>query len=189
MILLLAGLAAPALHAQTVSTVMLKGSMYPVIDLESLAPLGCVLTRKEADARRETMHALVVSGDKKLDDNGSWNQKMSAKYQVMKNDLFTDKKVWVDAWNGCKNYDGSADGGTSQQGLWRLPNERELQMILILHPLLVQQKLITPFQTTYYWCSIEHSATQMWCVDFNSGFTDCFQSKASTYPVRCIRDL
>ena len=75
------------LSAQTATTV----SGYPVIDLSALNPLGAVLSSAEASTRRTQMNQQTPSnttflgvGESVSGHNGTWNAKMSIKFQVMR---------------------------------------------------------------------------------------------------------
>lgn len=192
--LLLSGIGIAILQAQTVSTVTLGGSQYPVVDLTELTPLGCVLTKKQCDERRAAMYASgvapnqgsLISGN--LTDEG-WNKKMSSKFQVMKADYNSSTTMaWVDAWNGCKAYNGASDGGGSQAGQWRLPTQKEYKMIVAVYPQLLVQGIMSAFIANSYWIATEYNAMSAHFVAFgNGGMSSSF--KTTTYRVRCVRDL
>lgn len=173
----------PNLGAQTATTV----NGYPVIDLSALNPLGAVLSSSEASARRTEMNAQTPTNDASLavggDENGVWNAKMSIKYQVMRADRSTGTDR-ASAWALCKSYNGEG-GGTGQ---WRLPTQRELEMIWILHPQLIGKGSFTALSTNYYWAATEYTATSAWIVSFNNGYVGS-NSKTSSLYVRCVRDL
>ncbi|WP_455637747.1 Lcl C-terminal domain-containing protein [Parabacteroides sp.] len=181
------------LQAQTVSTITLGGNQYPVVDLTELTPLGCVLTKKECDERRTAMYAKTPNAGSMISDNdqdGAWNKKMSSKFQVMTADYSGGAtKIWVDAWNGCRAYTGASDGGGSQAEQWRLPTQKELKMILVLYPQLLEQGGISAFSADYYWSSTESNTTYAWYVHFSFGFSNRDYPKSNSYRVRCIRDL
>ena len=171
------------LSAQTATTV----SGYPVIDLSALNPLGVLLSSSEAATRRTEMNAQTPSNTQSLaiaDENGAWNAKMSIKYQVMRTDHTVGTTDWANAYIQCKNYNG--DGGSA--GQWRLPTQRELTMIWILHPQLIGKGSFTAFTATNYWSSSEDTATDAWYVSFSNG-TVSWPAKTSVYKVRCVRDL
>ncbi|WP_455639590.1 Lcl domain-containing protein [Parabacteroides sp.] len=179
------------LQAQTVTTVTLGGKQYPVIDLTELTPLGCVLTKKECDERRAAMYANNInpSSTSLISINGTdgaWNKKMSSKFQIMKGD-YSNNATWVEAWNGCKAYTGSSDGGGSQAGQWRLPTQKEFEMIFLLYPQLLEDKLMSAFGTGY-WHATENNKEEAWNVNFINGIT-APNKKVNGSWVRCIRDL
>ena len=185
-LLLLLILSVSSLSAQVVTTT----SNYPVIDLSALDPLGAVLSSAEAASRRTLMNqqtpsntAYLAVGSTVSGHNGTWNAKMSIKYQVMRANLGSTTD-WTSAWNACKAYSG--EGGAA--GTWRLPTQRELQMIWILHPQLIGKGSFTAFDASYYWSSTETNATYAWNVNFSNGYVGTF-SKTDAYRVRCVRDL
>ncbi|WP_455641407.1 Lcl C-terminal domain-containing protein [Parabacteroides sp.] len=91
---------------------------------------------------------------------------------------------WITAYNSCKQYE--SEGGDA--GQWRLPTQRELSMIWILHPQLIGKGDFTVFNTDYYWSSTENTATSAWIVLFTSAYVDAY-NKGSKYYFRCVRDL
>lgn len=93
---------------------------------------------------------------------------------------------WVTAFNGCQSatYDG---------GGWRLPTQRELQIMYIFMPAL--NNLFgepsvsgTAFSSAVYWSSSEFNAPYSWYVDFSRGLTT-YLSKTYSSRVRCVREL
>lgn len=172
-----------SLSAQVVST----ATGYPVIDLSALEPLGAVLSSSEAASRRTEMNAQTPTNDASLpvggDENGVWNAKMSVKFQVMRANRSTGTDR-ANAWVLCQSYNG--EGGTT--GQWRLPTQRELEMIWILHPQLIGKASFTAFNTSSYWAATEYTATSGWAVRFSDGYTSSNTKTTSTY-VRCVRDL
>lgn len=113
-------------------------------------------------------------------ERGTWNRKMSIKYQVMRANLGTYD--WTSAWNACKAYSG--EGGAA--GTWRLPTQRELMMILIYHPQLIEKGGFTAFNTQQYWSATEYTTSgNAWNVYFgNTGYI----GKNNKFRVRCVRD-
>lgn len=175
------------LSAQTATTV----SGYPVIDLSALNPLGAVLSSAEAVTRRTTMYqqtpsntATLAVGTSVSGHTGTWNAKMSIKYQVMRVNHTVGATDWTSAWNACKSYNGEGGGA----GIWRLPTQRELQMIWILHPQLIGKGGFSAFSASTYWSSTEGNATDAWYLTFSNGYVT-WPSKTGSYYVRCIRDL
>lgn len=175
------------LPAQTVETV----GGYPVINLEELRPLGAVLTFSEADARRKKMNEQKPSNSVLLEGGltvsgptGTWNDKMSSKFQVMQKDV-SPKQDWANTWIACSQYSG--EGGL-QAGEWRLPTAGELQMIWVLHPELIGIDGFIPFSAVAYYSATENGASDEWRVNFSSGMTS-YSSKNTPAPARCVRDL
>lgn len=176
--------------AQKVITNHASASGYPVIDVSELAPLGCVLTQAEAVARRGVINAQNPVADAWLGvgsgvsgENGTWNAKMSPQFQVMRADL-NSTQPWVAAYTACKGYSG--EGGTA--GQWRLPTQRELMMIWVLHPQLLNKGSFTAFAASNYWSCTERNTSRAWSVDFYGGYT-VTNYKTYNSRVRCVRDL
>ena len=87
---------------------------------------------------------------------------------------------------GCSQYQGPIGG---EKGLWRLPTQRELQLIWIMHEGLKKSGDFTSFYSGYYWSATEGTTTNSaWAVYFNNGVTNS-TNKTNTYYVRCVRDL
>lgn len=186
-VLLLLVLFSYNLPAQTVETV----GGYPVINLEELRPLGAVLTFSEADARRKEMNAQKPSNSDLLQvgldvsgPTGTWNDKMSPKFQVMQNNV-SPQQDWTNTWIACSQYSG--EGG--QAGEWRLPTVGELQMIWALHPQLKKINGFTPFTAKSTYSATEKKASQEWRVNFSNGNTSTPNLKKTAAPARCVRDL
>ena len=165
---------------------------YPVIDLSALEPLGAVLSSSEAAARRTEMNnqtpsntAFLSVGEAVSGVNGTWNKKMSRRYQVMRSDgNSSNRSDWTAAYNFCKEYAG--EGG--KKGEWRLPTQKELYMIFVLHPQLKSSSNFSAFVAYAYWCSVEHSATNGWRLYFDDGTLNN-NRKTELHTVRCVRDL
>lgn len=176
------------LSAQIATTV----SGYPVIDLSALDPLGAVLPSSEAITRRTQMNGQTPSntvylgvGSSVSGYNGTWNAKMSPKYQVMRSNI-SNGTDWANAWTLCKNYNG--EGGVV--GTWRLPTTRELQMIWVLQPQLIGKGSFNALTASgYYWTGSEGGDTTAGNMSFISGGTWTGDSKTNSYQVRCIRDI
>lgn len=174
------------LSAQTVTTI----SGYPVIDLSALSPLGAVLSSSEASARRTQMNQQTPSNTNYLGvgysvsgHNGTWNAKMSVKFQVMCTNT-TQQPDWATAYNECKNYDG--EGGSA--GQWRLPTQGELMIILILHPQLIGKGSFTALSPNTYWSSSENDRSRANCIGFHNASSSSYD-KVSSFMTRCVRDL
>jgi hypothetical protein len=98
---------------------------------------------------------------------------------------------WVAAFNGCINSDYDSGG-------WRLPTQRELQMMWIfkeaLNPALSE---LSPSGTgaallsASYRGATEHGATTAWHVNFGTGFmnNDILYNKSNSTRVRCVREV
>lgn len=177
-----------SLSAQTVTT----GSGYPEIDLSALNPLGAVLSSADASARRSLMNqqspsntAYLGVGSSVSDHKGTWNAKMSVKFQVMRANHTGGTTDWASAYDWCKNYAGEGGGA----GLWRLPTQRELIMIWILHPQLIGIEGFNAFSANNYWSATEYNSNYGWNMSFNNGNLGHPGKSNNPCFVRCIRDL
>jgi hypothetical protein len=139
-----------------------------------------------------------VKGSNNASNIGSQvsNEKVYYKFEVSKVDNTNDKSNnlgglnWVDAVNLCKdlNLDGTG---------WRLPTQRELQLIHILRWDLEArtQEGFTEFGANYvreYWSATEYSESVAAVLYFETSITHLyshFSGKNSTHKVRCIREL
>ena len=164
---------------------------YPVIDVNALTPLGIVLTSAESAIKRVTMNSLTASNTALLEVgidvsgvNGTWNAKVSPKFQVMRANHTVGSTNWANAYNQCKTYNGEG-GGASE---WRLPTQRELVMIWILHPQLVGKGGFTGFLGNY-WSAAEDGASKAWNLNFTDGYVNGSFGKTSSNYVRCVRDF
>ena len=87
---------------------------------------------------------------------------------------------WVSAFNRCRNlpYDG---------GGWRLPTQRELQMMWIFKQGI--ENFGSVFNSTnYYWCATEAISVDAWYVSFGNGVTSG-NVKTTNTRVRCVREV
>lgn len=179
------------LAGQKVITNHSSANGYPVIDLTELSPLHCVLTSTEAADRRKLINEQTPSNTAFLEVgsgissvNGTWNAKMSPRYQVMRADHTAGSADWANAYKVCKQYSG--EGGAA--GQWRLPTYRELLVIFALHPQLLEKGNFTAFTASNYWSCTEDRATSVWAIIFSSGDTTG-DIKTRLCQVRCVRDL
>lgn len=142
--------------------------------------------------------ATWVKGSNNASNIGSQvsNEKVYYKFEVSKVDNTNDKSDewgglnWVDAVNLCKdlNLDGTG---------WRLPTQRELQLIHILRWELEAraQEGFTEFAPSFgdsYWSATEYSEGYAAGLYFETSITHLYshiKGKNSTYKVRCIREL
>jgi hypothetical protein len=98
---------------------------------------------------------------------------------------------WVEAFNGC--IDSDYDNGG-----WRLPTQRELQMMCIFKGALdTAFSKLSPSGTgiallssssAYYWGATEYNTALAYYVTFGSGYTEA-TTKPTSYRVRCVREL
>ena len=109
------------------------------------------------------------------------NLKVYYKFEVQGTDKSTSSQ-WSAAHTACRNL-----GGT-----WRLPTQRELQLIWMLHEGLKKLDDFRPFGDFNYWSASETSSntSNAWFVNFtfSYGITRNL-SKTNSFRVRCIREL
>jgi hypothetical protein len=92
---------------------------------------------------------------------------------------------WPTAFNGCIN-------STYDNGGWRLPTQRELQMIWIFNDALT---IALPavsgaaLLSVGYRSATEFTASSAWYVDFGIGNTNHLNDKTFPYLVRCVREV
>lgn len=158
-------------------------------------PLGTVLTRNGATIRHEV--------DKGNGDNIDVNSKISARFIVEPADLITDRMNWLSA-SGFQagSEDLNADfvnpvsGGcrtlTTAGRQWRLPTQRELQLMWLLRQgidLIYPLAKMTPTGGAKdYWSATEKEVGRAWTVDFGSDLYVSAPVKSSLGYVRCISD-
>lgn len=87
---------------------------------------------------------------------------------------------------GCKAYAGPVGG---EAGQWRLPTQRELMLIWVLHAKLRLLSGFNSFTSYDYWSATESSAFNSWYVYFTNGYTYNVTTKTYSSRVRCVRDL
>lgn len=181
------------LSAQTVT---IDGGDHPVIDLSALQPSGIALSFAEASDRRTEMKDAKVTTDLSLVKaavsgyDGTWNAKMSGKFQVMCTDYGDGIMNWTTAYETCRSYIGE---GSNEKGEWRLPTHRELMQIMILHPQLIGKG---NFQTltakAEYWSLTEFNSEGVYYLDTDTGqmyYETLNKRDYYSGRVRCVRDL
>lgn len=161
-------------------------------------PMGTVLTRNGATIRHQV--------DRGNGDNPDINSKLSARFIVAPTDLpgasgFT--------WAKASGFDDSANsnldadfaspvtGGcrtlTTGGRHWRLPTQRELQLIRLIAPgvdATYPSGMMNnfPYTVRYYWSATEESGSDAWSVTFGWEMSSDHSSKTKTCYVRCISD-
>ena len=105
------------------------------------------------------------------------NERIAYKFEIATDNVTAGN--WLDAVNQCAGLPG---------GNWRLPTQRELQMIWIMHEKLKTFTGFNSFNAQYYWCATEASDAKSWCVEFKNGTTTTV-SALTSYDVRCVRDF
>ncbi len=92
---------------------------------------------------------------------------------------------WATAFNYCRsaNYNGTG---------WRLPTQRELQLMRIFRPaledLIVNNLGGVAFAVENYWTATEVNTTTAWAVHLDTSLTNS-APKTSGYHARCVRDM
>ena len=172
------------------------------IPASAIWPLGTVLTRDGATIRHQV--------DRGNGDNPDINSKLSARFIVAPTDLLGGDRV---TWAKASGFDDSANGNlaadfaspvtggcstlTTGGRHWRLPTQRELQLMLLLvqgidviYPL---NKMMGASSTEKgYWSATEESGRDAWYVAFYSPYyverISNQIDKNYNFNVRCISD-
>lgn len=104
------------------------------------------------------------------------------------NNLNADFSSFADT--GCRHYGDAGQPGAGRT--WRVPTQRELQLIWMFR---VPVGVIYPnapmvnTATKNYWASTEKDAGNAWFFDFKEGAPHCsWQAKSTTAHVRCVSD-
>lgn len=187
---------------------------YAVVYAEGLAkgaiwPLGTVLTTNDGYV---TIRHQVARGN---GGNLSVNDRVSSRFIVAPTDHPDNYLWWSDAsgflssqgsaslnetFSGTPTNKGCAIYHTQESGKgrkWRLPTQRELQLIWLLRAAvdIVYAVNASPFSRepmsdAPYWSSTEKDAENAWAVDFNPGnFRTYTETKnSSNAKVRCVSD-
>ena len=191
-----------------------QSGKYYVIDTEGM-PEGAIRTNAEynsslfetIDGKRRVYRHVQTAGN---GTNPTVNAKVSRRFAVCVDDINSTGTIennatmsWMAAsgWDtdannnlnasaapadtGCPMYAGP-DGG--EDGLWRLPTERELQLIWIMHEGLKKLSGFTSFNANDYWSATEGNTDNAWYVRFSTALTSN-HSKTNSNRVRPIRDL
>jgi hypothetical protein len=98
---------------------------------------------------------------------------------------------WAAAFNACKNSTHNGDND------WRLPTQRELQMMWIFKEALdTAFSKLSPSGTgnallsADYRSATEYNASYAWNVNFGNGYTDyAYKTGSTSYRVRCVREV
>lgn len=159
----LAAISATSAYAQKVEAALVDGN--PVINCEGM-PAGAYTTTSKgnAEATLKTPEA---------------NATVYKRFAVSKADNSTSS-TWFNAFTVCS---GLGAG-------WRLPTQRELQLIWILHNELKKANGFNPFIANSYWSATEDSSFSdgSWNVSFLNGNTST-SYKNYDIRVRCLREL
>lgn len=143
--------------------------------------------KKWTDTPSNTTGPMTDNGEK-----GSINATVFQKLEIAPHCLTGDGTIgsaggvftWADAFNYCKNVNHNGTG-------WRLPTQRELQLMYIFRPAL--ESVLTGiggtvFSAAYYWSATEFTAYYARYVSFSTGVTSATY-KSDTYRVRCVREV
>lgn len=187
--------------AQTVTVI----NDYPVIDLSGLQNTGLVMSSAEAKQRaQEMIDASTNIGGlyiplETMGVTGTWNSKMSGKFQVAKKDFYADLTP-SGAIMSCYTHEEGDDWQTNR---WRAPTKRELEMIFILHPAINVTGLVTPLAVDHMYESATKNLLQSFVVVTLTS-QPILAPDGSPYPyivssigwkdevklkLRCVRDL
>lgn len=115
------------------------------------------------------------------------NETLYQKFEVSKTDNSTSIN-WMDGVNTACS--GTINGTTG----WRLPTQRELQLIWILHSRLkaLDPSIFTPLSLNYYWSATLVEGNRYYSYylrTINNLFMSSSNPKTNNYYVRCIREL
>jgi hypothetical protein len=162
-----------------------------ILDLTVAAgmPAGVVTSTPKYEGFTPSASALGTDNG----HNGSINATVYQKLEVAPHDLTGDGTIgsasgtfsWANAFNYCKNV--PLDGGG-----WRLPTQRELQLMYIFKPAL--ESIFTGvggtalLSTAVYWSATEANDSYSWYVIFTNGATNN-GSKTANNSVRCVREV
>lgn len=122
----------------------------------------------------------------------TWSQAMG--FDAQNNNNLEATPVGGVIQSGCRNYTPSSDfpGYAGVKG-WRLPTQRELQLMWLLHDAIDQAFLKSgKYNKRHklsgnYWSATEENATQAWYFGFDGPL--CWPiDKTTQYKVRCVRD-
>ena len=89
---------------------------------------------------------------------------------------------WRGAVDLCANL--TTDGGN-----WRMPTQRELMLIWVLHPELKKIAGFTPLVASSFWSATQARSETSWSVYFSNGGTVDKFTRTSHLSVRCVRDI
>lgn len=116
------------------------------------------------------------------------NQNLNAEL-VMK-DGYNPNAPIPETTDGCTFYGTSGGAGAGRK--WRLPTQRELQLMWMFREAIGIIYSGNPMEKNVskkYWTATEKDAGNAWYFDFQEGKPACgWQSKSETSPVRCVSD-
>lgn len=168
-------------YAQKVVTEGSGKTIKVIIDATGM-PSGAITTIHKPLITFGSNNTACTQDDTDLASNIS-NERVYHKFEVSKIDNDT-RCVWDRAVNIVCS--GTINGSTG----WRLPTQRELMLIWVLHSQLKKVSGFTPLGVKRYWSATENGSTLSWNVDFSNGATgDDDKASGDNRVVRCVRDI
>lgn len=168
-------------HAQRIVT---EGNKL-VIDASALPNITTVKKPRETSGTETTLGPDVPANLASKTNNKLIYYKFEVTKEVLNN---LNTATWMEAFNICKNLTHNGSTG------WRLPTNRELELIAFLYPELKEYPGFVSDPAGYF-----HSATEVenlrWyradymSVDMNGGGVQFMEKAGKSSWVRCIRDL
>ncbi|NDV81827.1 DUF1566 domain-containing protein [Bacteroides sp. 51] len=124
--------------------------------------------------------------------DGSINATLYQKLEIAPHDLTGNGTIgsagttlnWADAFNFCKNVSHNGTG-------WRLPTQRELQLISVFRPALDVLLVAvggTAFDGSHYWSATEATTSLSYIHHFLQGITNN-DDKVKLHRIRCVREV
>jgi hypothetical protein len=195
--ILFAGLLVSAgLQAQKVS--VKSGKVILDLTVAAGMPAGAITSVPKNWNGRGTPHnsGSVLTGNL---DAGDINERVFQKLEVAPKDMNKAGEIggpeaagmlmtWVEAFTGC-------NGATYDNGGWRLPTQRELQLIWIFNDVLNTKvspilSNYTALSSAYYWSATERNTMAAWNMNFGTGVMGTNEKTVSTRDhVRCVREV
>lgn len=86
--------------------------------------------------------------------------------------------------SGCNSYSTTE----FPKGSWRLPTQRELQLMWLFREGINAIYAGNQLQTVKYWSATEKDAANAWFVDFSTTPSSASATKTTSYNIRCVRD-
>jgi hypothetical protein len=189
LIVMIAGLLAPAgVMAQKVY----KDGSKVILDLTVAAGMPAGVVTSTPKYEDFTPSASAPGTNNGFD--GSINATVYQKLEVAPHDLTGNGTIgssaggtfftWVNAFNYCKNVTHDGEG-------WRLPTQRELQLMWIFKPALdsiLADVGGTALKTAYYWAATEYNSAGSVTISFSSGYAGNAPN-TSNCSARCVREV
>lgn len=162
-----------------------KDGTRAILDLTVDMPAGAITAVKKTWTGTPSNTAGPLTNNT---ETGTINATVYRKLEIAPQDLNASGALsasggtmtWVNAFTYCRNLNYNGTG-------WRLPTQRELQLIYIFKPAL-ESITGTAFSATNYWSATESNASAAWCVTFVTCLT-LTGSKTASLHARCVREL